>query len=411
MKKILALLLCMSMMMALCACGGTTIESYENNEAAETAETAEAAETTEAADIAETVEAIGLTDFSGPCYDAYPGDMVVGTVNGEDVTWMEYFYWMNYYVQYVQQLAAAYGVTLTGWEANEVSSSDTNAQVIQINVEYAVMQHHVVMTKAAELGVTLNDEDMASVEEVFALNADAAVGDGDGVATEEELAGFETYLAEQNVDREFFDYLTEVTLLADKIFVEIYGTAGETYPDEDVAAFVTDNGLMGAKHILLLTLDMTTGEALTEDEIAAQKALAEDLLSQLQAAGDQTAMIELFDQLTAEYTEDTGYAAYPEGYIFGEGEMVTEFEDAVKALDENYGLSEVVESSYGYHIILRIPVDPAASLGTDSYGNDISLRNYAASAAFNSDMETWMTEASVVWNEDFQTVDVAAIFG
>ena len=405
MKRILALLLCLSMMMALCACGGSTIENYEDDAAAE------AAGTTETAAAEETAAVTGLTDYSGPCYDAYPGDMVVGTVNGEDVTWMEYFYWMNYYVQYVQQLAAAYGVTLTGWEANEVSSTETNAQVIQANVEYAVMQHHVVMTKAAELGVALNEEDLASVAQVFELNADAAVGDGDGTATPEEIAGFEAYLAEQNVNREFFDWLTEVTLLADKIFVEIYGEAGAAYPDEDVAAFVTDNGLMGAKHILLLTQDMTTGETLTEDEIAAQKTLAEDLLSQLQATGDTAAMIELFDQLTAEYTEDTGYAAYPEGYIFGEGEMVAEFENAVKALDENYGLSEVVESSYGYHIILRIPVAPDASLGTDSYGNDVSLRNYAASATFNSDMETWMTEASVVWNENFQTVDVAAIFG
>lgn len=408
MKKILALLLCLSMMMALCACGGTSIESYEDDTAAEIAETGEVAETGEAAAV---VESAGLTDFSGPCYDAYAGDTVVGTVNGEDVTWMEYFYWMNYYVQYVQQLAAAYGVSLTGWEANEVSSTDTNAQVIQTNVEYAVIQHHVVMTKAAELGITLNDEDLASIAQVFELNADAAVGDGDGAATAEELAAFETYLTEQNVDREFFDWLTEVTLLADKIFLETYGVAGEAYPDEDVAAFVAENGLMGAKHILLLTQDMTTGEALSEDEIAAQKSLAEDLLSQLQAAGDQTAMIELFDRLTAEYTEDTGYAAYPEGYIFGEGEMVAEFENAVKALDENYGLSEVVESSYGYHIILRIPVAPDASLGTDGNGNDVSLRNYAASAAFNSDMETWMTEADAVWNEDFQTVDMAGIFG
>ena len=129
-----------------------------------------------------------------------------------------------------------------------------------------------------------------------------------------------------------------------------------------------------------------------------------------EASGEPAALVELFDQLTAEYTEDTGYAAYPEGYIFGEGEMVTEFEEAVKALDE-YGLSGIVESSYGYHIILRTPVDPDGVLGTDSYGNEVTLRYQLASNAFSADMETWMSEADVVWNEGFETMDLAAIFG
>jgi hypothetical protein len=112
-----------------------------------------------------------------------------------------------------------------------------------------------------------------------------------------------------------------------------------------------------------------------------------------------------------EYTEDTGYAYYPDGYIFSEGEMVEEFEDAVEALDENYGLSDIVESSYGYHIILRIPVNPDATAGTDSYGNAYSLRNIAASEQFSGQMEAWMDAADVQWNDGFDAVDMLAIFG
>lgn len=399
MKKIISLLLCLAMMMALCACGGSTIQSYAD-------------------DTAETVETEAVEETAGLGFGAYPADTVVGTVNGEEVTWMEYFYWMNYYVMYVQQLAAAYGVTLTSWDANELSSSDDNATVVMLNTQYAVTQHHAVHNKAQELGVALDEADQALVQEVFETNADQGMGDADGVCTEEEAAAFEAYLAEQYVDRAFFDYLNEVSLLSEKLYVNAYGEAGASYPDEEIAAFVEENGVMGAKHILLLTVDMTTGEALTEDEIAAQKALAEDLLSQLQAvegtaedaSGEPTALVELFDQLTAEYTEDTGYASYPEGYIFGEGEMVTEFEDAVEAL-EVYGLSGIVESSYGYHIILRIPVDPDGVLGTDSYGNIVTVRNQLASNQYSADMETWMDEAEVIWNEGFESMDLAAIFG
>lgn len=398
MKKIIALLLSLCMMLALCACGGSEIEYYEND--GETAETAEAAETTETA------------EFAGPGYDAYPGDMVVGTVNGEDVTWMEYYYWLYYYNLYVNQLAASYGVTLTGWDVNELSSSDTNGQVVVMNAQYAVTQHHVIQTKADEMGIVLTEEDQALIDQVFELNADSAVGDADGICTEEEAAAFETYLAEQNVDKAFFDYLNETSLLSEKLYAAIYGEMGADYPEEDILAYVEENGILSAKHILLLTQDQTTGEALSEDEAAAKLATAEDLLAQLQAVeSDPVALEELFDQLTAEYTEDTGYAYYPEGYIFGEGEMVAEFEDAVKELDPNYGLSGIVESSYGYHIIFRTPITPESSVGTDSYGNSVNMRSAVTSNLFNDEMSAWIEGASVSWSEGFEALDLNTVFG
>ena len=395
MKKIIALLLSLCMMLALCACGGSEIEYYEND--AETAETAEAAETAE---------------FTGPGYDAYPGDMVVGTVNGEEVTWMEYYYWLYYYNLYVNQLAASYGVTLTGWDVNELSSTDTNGQVVVMNAQYAVTQHHAIQTKADELGIVLTEEDQALVDQVYELNADSAVGDADGVCTEEEAAAFDAYLAEQNVDKAFFDYLNETSLLSEKLYAAIYGEMGADYPEEDILAYAEENGILSAKHILLLTQDMTTGEALSEDEAAAKLATAEDLLGQLQAVeSDPVALEELFDQLTAEYTEDTGYAYYPEGYVFGEGEMVAEFENAVKELDPNYGLSGIVESSYGYHIILRTPITPESSVGTDSYGNSVNMRSAVTSNLFNDDMTSWIDGASVSWSEGFEALDLNTIFG
>ncbi len=389
MKKIIALLLCLAMMMALCACGGTSIESYGED----TMESAEAAPENEA-----------------PGFSAYPADTVVGTVNGENITWMEYFYFINEYAANLRQLAASYGVTLTAWNANDVSSTDTNETVVMLNAQYAVTQHHAVQDKAEELGISLDEEERAMLQEVFETNADQGLGDADGVCTEEEIAAFEAYLAERNVDRAFFDFLNEITLLADKLYLNAYGQAGVNYPDEEVVAFAEANGLMSAKHILLLTKDMTTGQSLSEEEIAAQKALAEDLLAQLQAVEEPAALEELFDQLTAEYTEDTGYAAYPDGYIFGAGEMVAEFENAVKALGE-YGLSGIVESSYGYHIILRTPMDPNGVLGADSYGNEVTLRNQASSNAFSADLAAWMDEAEVSWNEGFEAMDLTALLG
>ena len=59
-----------------------------------------------------------------------------------------------------------------------------------------------------------------------------------------------------------------------------------------------------------------------------------------------------FKQLADEYSEDTGRANNPNGYIFTPGTMVASFEDAVAALEPGQ-ISDVVESDYGFHIILR----------------------------------------------------------
>lgn len=415
MKKIIALTIALCLMLGVFAgCGQSTVEYYDEDETAEavenTAETVPSGQTAETAETAE-VEAVSIGQ-GGTGYETYPADLVVAAVNGTDVTWMEYFYWLRYYTQYVVQFAAQYGLVLSDWDGYDLSGENTNAEVVLMNAQANMIQDHVIQTETAKMGVALSAEDEAEILAVFEQNADGVVGDGDGVATEDEIAAFEDYLAsEMFVDRAFFDQFNATALLSQLGFEAEYGANGEDYPDEETLAFAEDNGLMGAKHILLTTVDTSTMEALSDEEIAEKRAVVEDLLAQLQAVQDDPEALEaLFDELAAEYTEDTGYASYPDGYVFSEGEMVQEFEDGVKAL-EVYGLSDIVESSYGYHIILRIPVDPDAIIGTDSYGNDVSLRYVAATQQFTAQLSAWVDAAEVIWSEGFETPDLPAIFG
>ena len=119
-------------------------------------------------------------------------------------------------------------------------------------------------------------------------------------------------------------------------------------------AYLDEVGRYKAKHILLATIDLDTREPLDEATVAQKKAQAEDFLAQLRAAEDPIA---LFDDLMNEHSEDSGLATNPDGYTTAKGEMVAPFEEAALALKAGE-ISEVVESDFGYHIILRLPLDP-----------------------------------------------------
>ncbi len=62
-----------------------------------------------------------------------------------------------------------------------------------------------------------------------------------------------------------------------------------------------------------------------------------------------------FDELIEKYSEDPGSKSKPGGYYFTAGEMVPEFENCTREL----GMGEfgLCESTYGYHIIQRLPLE------------------------------------------------------
>ncbi len=93
---------------------------------------------------------------------------------------------------------------------------------------------------------------------------------------------------------------------------------------------------MKAKHILITK---------TEDESG--KKQAEELLKKVKENPSD------FDKLMAEFSQDPGSKTYPDGYVFQEGDMVTEFYEGTLALKVGE-ISDLVESPYGYHIILKV---------------------------------------------------------
>ena len=180
---------------------------------------------------------------------------------------------------------------------------------------------------------------------------------------------------------EYYETLKTAYGLSDDSMEYIFTT--ESYYQNLLDAMVpaaTDemlnNYIYQARHILLATVD-TAGERIQQEDgtyayppldeatIAEKKQLAEDILAQLQAADDLDAK---FNELMNEYSEDTrgddGALASPDGYTTPVGQMVPEFDQGALALKPGE-ISGIVESSYGYHIILRGEVADLESYADD----------------------------------------------
>lgn len=138
--------------------------------------------------------------------------------------------------------------------------------------------------------------------------------------------------------------------------------------DDEIKQYFKDNYLR-AKHVLITTQDMSTGEEKDKD---AAKATADEVLAKAQSGED-------FDSLIAQYNEDPGMSSNPDGYVFTDGEMVEEFENKVKELQP--GEIGMCETSYGYHIIKRLALDETPEIFDKLFEDNKSSVTEAAKQA------------------------------
>jgi peptidyl-prolyl cis-trans isomerase C len=109
------------------------------------------------------------------------------------------------------------------------------------------------------------------------------------------------------------------------------------------------------RHILLMTMDPVTRAPLSADQQQAKRKQIDDLLKRIRGGAD-------FAALAKQYSEDPGSKDNGgEMPAFPRGQMVPEFEAAAFSLTNNQ-VSDVVTSTYGYHVIKLLDKTPAKKL-------------------------------------------------
>ncbi len=160
--------------------------------------------------------------------------------------------------------------------------------------------------------------------------------------------GYNAALAANNYsDSDTFKYILESEVLDNKIFKYFYGENGTSKVDTQTVLDQYKTDYVVAKHILILKEDESSSSETSETEDSGL-ILARQVLDKARSGED-------FDALISKYNSDPGMQENPDGYLFTYGYMVEEFETAAFALEDGE-ISDVVETSYGYHIIKKMPL-------------------------------------------------------
>lgn len=295
------------------------------------------------------------------------GDVVL-TLNGADIHADLFLYMLAVNCARNQVYLAYNGMTL----------ADVAVELREDAV-YMANYHTIIRQKAAELGCLPTD---AQAEEI----AEAV-----------EASGLDDAALYWGLTPESAEFITATSTYYDNVLA----AATQEPTEEELDQYIAGQGVFSVKHILLKTVD-DANQPLEESAVAEKKALAEDLLAQLQAAEDMPAK---FDELMNEHSEDgrteDGALAAPDGYVFDStSSLVGGFREAALELEPGQ-LSGIVETDYGYHIMLRLAL-------TDEQRAE--HREACRQEAFNTLVSQWLDEAETTQSDTLNKLDVADFY-
>ncbi|MBC7958391.1 MAG: peptidylprolyl isomerase, partial [Vallitaleaceae bacterium] len=155
-----------------------------------------------------------------------------------------------------------------------------------------------------------------------------------------------------------------------------------------------------ARHILIKKTD-DAGAALPQADIDAAYVKIQEALTRAKAGED-------FATLVTEYSQDPGSLETGGEYTFARGEFVPEFEAAAYSMEPGK-ISDIIETSYGYHIIKLEEKNIAATAEKIQERKDYETKIIAdaksaqTQAYFESQYKVWQEKYKIVTNDEMWT--------
>ena len=297
---------------------------------------------------------ISLVLLISLCACSFGSDKPVAVVNGEKISSSVYQY-------FLYNLKAQIGdaQTVDGMPAAEYAS--------KLALDAAV-KLYVTAQKADSLDITFTDDMQKQLDEQISTFKLQAGSD------EKYVEALSQYgLAEKD-----YELLLKYTILQDSVKEKVTSE----YSAEQINDFY-NNEMVNVQNILFKTVD-DANMPLAEDVIKEKKALAETVLGRINSG-------ESFAALKSQYNEDIANTEL--GYMVSQhSNFVEPFIKASMALEVG-NVSEIVESTYGYHIIKRFNHVDNGEMFT-------SAQTDILSCLFERDVNLWTQASEIEYFDD-----------
>jgi len=385
-KRLLALLLCISFLSATIA--GCSNPNTEDVPAVDTPveETADTAEDEHIHD--EFCEHSLTIDFDAAIANFAP-DTAMLKSDDLEITWAVLYVFL---FRTVTSLMQAYG--MPDWDDIAPDGSKVSDLVLEYATDEAIT-FLIYMYGIKENNLVLNDDELKEfnedIEEIIAIYG----GKDELVESLREHGGF--------YDFDVFENLFKLEFSIGSLVDRLYGEDASDFPVERVEEYASEHEYMMALHILRLKAEDENDDTPLNE--------INDILAQLKPRAGSDDFVDFFKELMAEHSEDHGgMISFPDGYLFQPADMVEPFSTACAALEEG-GLSDVVETAYGYHIILRLPLDfEAVPIAFANEGMPRTLRQAAVLEDFSEVRREWRDALNVEFTPEYNSINLSEIF-